>query len=336
MLDMFMSKRVKFHTGKQRLFLLDVKKYLNLSDKELVRRLHISTRTFTDWKREKFSVSLRAVQTLSKLARRQLPKNITIEEPFWYVNKGAKLGGITTYKKYGRVGGDEKKRKEAWQKWWEREGKFMPHPILKSKSIKKPKKNKDLAEFTGIVMGDGGITNRQVTITLHRKNDKLYAAFVVALIEKLFFVKPSIYHKKKAMADDIVISRTELTKFCHEELGLKIGNKVKQKIDIPDWIQRNKKFQIACVRGLVDTDGSIFIHRYRVGGKTYRYKKLAFTSLSLNLLYSAYSILKNLGLNPRIARDKDIWLDSQESVKNYFNLVGSHNPKHLKRYQSKL
>lgn len=336
MAESYTSKRVKFRAGGQCSFLLDIKKVSGLSDKEIVKRLNVSARTLADWKREKFSMSLNAVRALCKLTNRGLPKNIEIKDQFWYVHKAAKLGGLAVYKKYGHIGGDEEKRKERWRQWWEKEGKFIPPPIFKSKPIKKPEKGIDLAEFVGILMGDGGISKRQVTITLHRKDDKLYAGFVIALIKKLFSVKPGIYHEKKALADDIVVSRTELVKFCSEELGLKVGNKVKQQIDIPDWIKRNKKFQIACARGLIDTDGSIFTHRYKVNGKTYSYKKLAFTSLSHKLLMSTYSILKNLGLNPRLSRNREVWLDSQESVKNYFKLVNSHNPKHLKRYRDKL
>lgn len=298
--------------------------------------MSISARTLTDWKREKFSMTLRAVKTLDKLAGRGLPKDIEVKDRFWYVHKGAKLGGIATYKKYGRIGGDEKKRKEAWQKWWEKEGKFLIRKtISKRKEIDSPKKSSELAEFVGIMLGDGGISKTQVIITLNSDSDFAYSIYVRDLLKRLFSVEPSIHKKKSSRALDIVISRKNLVDYC-QSIGLKVGNKIKQGVDIPDWIKRNKKFQIACVRGLIDTDGSIFAHRYKVEDKAYSYKKLVFTSLSRNLLHSTYSILKNLGLNPRIARDQDVWLDSQESVKNYFNLVSSHNPKHLKRYQSKL
>lgn len=331
---MFISKRVKFHTGKQRLFLLDVKKHLNLSDKELTKRLRISTRTFTDWKREKFSVSLQAVQALSRFAHRQLPKNITIEEPFWYVRKGAKLGGITTYKRYGRVGGDEKKRKEAWQKWWEKEGKFLIRKtISKRKGIDKPKKSSELAEFMGIMLGDGGISKTQVIITLNSDSDRAYSIYVRDLLKRLFNVEPSIYKKKSSRALDIVISRKNLVDYC-QLIGLKVGNKIKQGADIPDWVKRNKKFQISCMRGLIDTDGTIITHRYKSKGKLYSYKKVTFTNFSKPLIMSTISILKNLSLNPRIARENNIWLDSIQDVKYYFKIIGSHNPKHLNKYKN--
>ena len=150
----------------------------------------------------------------------------------------------------------------------------------------------------------------------------------------LFEVTPAVYHDAKDSVNNIVISRKNLVKFCVEKLDLKIGNKIRQQVDIPEWIKRNKKFQIACVRGLIDTDGSVIIHKYGVNGKLYNYKKLQFTSLSRPLLLSVYKILKDLEVNPRLARQKEVWIDSKMSVKKYFDIVGSHNLKHLNRYRN--
>ena len=146
-------------------------------------------------------------------------------------------------------------------------------------------------------------------------------------------MKPAIYEDKEDSVFDVTISRVELVRYCINDLGLKIGNKVKQQVDVVDWIKQNKKFMIACVRGLIDTDGSVFDHKYRVNGKSYSYKKMDFSSSSRPLLSSVYAFLKNLGLKPRITKDgKKIRLESVEDVKKYFRLIGSHNPKHLNRY----
>ena len=209
MAELFISKRVIFPRGKQRKFILQAKKTLGLSYLELAILLKISNRTLTDWKREKFSMNLRAVKILLKKTNRKIPKNIKIKEPFWYVNKGANLGGIAVYKKYGRIGGDPEYRKKKWYEWWKNKGKHRKHPIIAvTKPIKKPHFSKELAEFVGIVMGDGGITNRQITITLHDKDDKAYSQFVVPLIKRLFNVPIGIYHRKEESVMNFIISRT--------------------------------------------------------------------------------------------------------------------------------
>lgn len=329
------SKRVFFPKTKQKTFILKAKRKLGLTDAKIANLLKITQRTLTDWKREKFSISLDAVKTILKKTDMDFPENVEIRNPFWYVNIGGRSGGLAVYNKYGIVGGNPEKRKRKWREWWEKKGKFLNHPILQCKSINKPKKNRDLAEFVGIVLGDGGITKRQITITLHQKDDKEYIKYIIELIKKLFKVNASLYDKKNCAAKNVIISRTKLVNFFVEELGLKIGNKTKQQIDIPNWIKRKQQFQIACVRGLVDTDGSVFSHKYKVNRKSYIYKKMTFTNHSKPLLLFVYNALKNLGLNPRLAKEKnDIWLDNQKDIRKYFLIIKPHNPKHIKRYSN--
>jgi len=86
------------------------------------------------------------------------------------------------------------------------------------------------------------------------------------------------------------------------------------------------------MRGLTDTDGCIFTHRYKVNGKFYTYKKLVFTSYSKPLRQSVFNILRGVSLNPRLAQDRDVRLDSIKDMQRYFQLISSHNPKHLNKY----
>ena len=295
--------------------------------------LGISERTLTDWKREKFTMSHRAVTLLAEKTRLS-PKNTMVKDAWWHIKSAAYKGGIAHYKKYGRVGGDPATRKKAWRKWWEERGRVKTHPSIGVfLPVAKPKKSARLAEFVGIMLGDGGITTYQLVVTLHHIDDLPYSRFVVKLIETLFKITPRVYHSPKNSVLDITLSRKELVTFCTQTLGLKMGNKVKQQVDIPDWIKGNKKFLRACVRGLVDTDGSVFTHTYRVKSKPYSYKKLAFTSRSKPLRGSVYTALLNFGLHPRLSGSADVRLDSKNDMQKYFTLVSSHNPKHLNRYR---
>ena len=330
--ELINKMRVLFKKGKQKKFLDKILSKISINEAAEV--CSLSERTIRDWRREKFLPQDRALRKLCQKTGISFPSNIELKDDYWYTVNGSSAGGFAVYKKYGRIGGDPEYRKKKWYEWWEQKGKYKHHPIINTAlSIKKPRKSEQLAEFIGIVMGDGGITKRQITITLHSKDDKEYGKFVVALIKKLFDVPVGTYYYKVYHAINFIISRSELVKFCTEELGLKIGNKVKQQIDIPDWIKRNKQYAIACVRGLVDTDGSVFTHRYKVNGKWYKYKKLAFTSYSEPLRQSVFNILKENGLNPRLAQKRDVRLDSIKDMQTYFQLIGFHNSKHLKRYK---
>lgn len=201
------------------------------------------------------------------------------------------------------------------------------------KAIQRPRKSALLAEFFGIMLGDGGMSEYQATVTLHSIDDFEYSTFIIKTIEKLFKYTPSIIFRKNTPVLVLCMSRIQLVQFLHV-LGLPIGNKINQNIDIPHWIKHRKDFAISCVRGLIDTDGSVFSHHYLSKARSYSYKKLSFTSASPLLLESVAHILKELGMKPRFGSNKDVRLDSIKDMKRYFSMVGTHNPKHLRRYLS--
>ena len=330
MAESFKDKRVVFPSGKQKAFLESINQKLTVE--AMARASNRSERAIRDWRREKFSMSLTAVRALSARTRIPIPKDVLIRDAYAHIAKASRMGATATIKKYGCIPRNEKHRKEQWRFWWESTGKFKKNSILESKSVHRPKKSIELAEFIGIMMGDGGISEYQIVVTLHHVDDLEYAAFVTKLIKKLFKIQPKIYHSPKNSVNDIVVSRKELVHYLHE-LGLPIGNKVKQQFDIPEWIKYNEKFAIACLRGLIDTDGCIFVHRYKMKGKLYTYKKLSFASASKPLRQSVHNLLHKAGFHPRIA-GTNIRLDRIEDMRRYFSLIGSHNPKHLRRYES--
>lgn len=201
------------------------------------------------------------------------------------------------------------------------------------KPVGKPIHSPELAEFVGIMMGDGGISSYQATVTLHRIDDLEYSAFVVDTITHLFGYTPYVLDRERESALSIVMSRIELVRFL-QEIGLPIGDKIRSGLDIPVWIKARKDLLVHCIRGLIDTDGSVFTHSYMSKGKRYSYKKLSFTSASKPLLQSMVIALREFGMHPRIGRNRDVRLDSIADMKRYFAIIGTHNPKHLRRYLS--
>ncbi len=297
----------------------------------IARLISVCPRTVRDWRREKFLIPYNALLLIARTYNLPLPHIVQKETQFWYVTKGAHKGGLASYEKQGGQIGDPKVRKQKWHEWWEKKGKlysnFPFHPL----PFHKPRKSAALAEFMGTMMGDGGMTKWQFTITLHHINDLAYCKFVVSLIEKLFGIVPAVRHVVKNSVNIITVSRSQLIQHLHE-LGLPIGNKVKQNFDIPEWIKKNEKYMIACIRGLVDTDGSVFTHQYRVNGKKYGYKKLSFCSVSPPLRNTVQTFLRNHGFHVRVSRGVDLRIESKAGVAHYMKLIGSHNPKHLNRY----
>jgi hypothetical protein len=324
------QQRASFRRGAQTKFIVSLEKTLDIGLSELASIAKVNRRTIYDWRREKFSMSLPALKKLCLRANIPIPRSIQVRDPFWYVSNGGKVGGIAVMKKYGRVPIDPEYRESQWRNWWEREGKFTPRQIYTPLPFKKPTRSSELAEFMGIMMGDGGMSNYQISVTLHHVDDEKYGQYVVRLMKKLFGVTPTIRHIPKISVNTYTVSRTEIVKYLHG-LGLAIGNKIRQQIDIPNWIKSNRQYRLACIRGLIDTDGSVVIHKYFSGSKYYTYKKLDFTSRSVLLLRSVNGILTGLGIKNSMRKD-NIRIEAQKDVKMYFDIVGSHNPKHIKRY----
>lgn len=334
MTEQLKSKRVEFQLGKQKEFIVISKKELNLTWQNLAEVAKTSARNLNDWKNEKFSMPLFAVENICKKRGCKIPNSIILKDQYWYTEKAGLAGGNATYEKYGIIGGDQKRRKEKWQEWWEEEGKLHPNKILQPLPFRKSKFSKELAEFVGIILGDGGISDMQVTVTLHRIVDEEYAKFVRKMIEKLFDIKAGKYCRKESLADNIVISRIGLVNFF-ETIGLRKGNKVRHQVDVPQWIKKNNNFKVACLRGLVDTDGCVIIHRYKSKDKMYCYKKLSFTNRSFPLLKSVKNFLTELEIRCRITKDNyEVRIDAKKDVERYFEIVGSHNPKHMLRYKN--
>ena len=327
MAETFNSSRALFPEGKQRVFLTTVEQKIPLNAMSQICKC--SGRTIRDWRREKFAMKVACVHSLCQYACMAIP-TFKVRDAYSHVQEAGIKGAQAVIAKYGRIPVDEKSRKAGWRKWWETKGKLDRHPILLRRSIRKPSKDADLAEFIGIMMGDGGISRYQVIVTLHHLDDLEYSGFVGKLMKKLFGTEPRVYTSLKYSVNDLVISRRELVEFLHG-LGLPVGNKIQQKIDIPIWIKNEKRFSIACLRGLMDTDGSVIIHSYRSKGKPYSYKKLSFCSHSKPLQISVAKILADLGMHPRLD-GYNVRLASISDVKKYFSVVSSHNPKHLKRY----
>ena len=320
------DKRVLFLSGKQNLFMEEVLRVVDI--KKAAKLCSVSERTIRDWRREKFLMSYGSYKKLCNKAEIILPVKVKLQDRYWYTKKGGIIGGRVVYRKYGIVGGSPEIRKVNWRRWWNEKGRYKS-VIGKSKPVKMPKISVDLAEFFGIMMGDGGMTKSQMMVTLNKDDDKLYVSHVISLMKKLFEIEPSVHDVGSVTR--ISISRVELVKFCHS-LGLKIGHKINQNLDVPDWIKKSNQFKKACIRGLFDTDGCVYQEVHKVGGKTYSYIRLAFSSASPHLRLTILESLECFGFHPKFRPKRNIQLESKLEIVQYFASIGTSNPKHQVRY----
>ena len=303
-----------------------------MSNAEVAKFAGVHSRTFNGWRREEYLMPFVVATKLADEANITLPKNAKLEDRYWYTRVGAKAGWEVVKDKYGRVPVNEEYRQRKWREWWEKTGKHTAHKIInRPKSFKKPRLSRDLAEFVGIMIGDGGMSERQLNITLHHIDDYAYGQYVRGLLKKLFRVPVAFHERKERSTINVVISRTALVVFCHDTLGLKVGDKIRQRVDIPDWVMNSQACRESCVRGLWDTDGCIFNECHGIKGKKYCYPRMSFVSASPRLCKSVMRILSTSGFSPVMRGSRKVQLERRQDIIDYFRKIGTNNPKHRKR-----
>jgi intein/homing endonuclease len=191
-----------------------------------------------------------------------------------------------------------------------------------------PKYSIDLAEFFGIMMGDGGINNLwQATISLNSIKDTHFALYIYKLCKKLFNIVPAVRKRKESNTQIISLASTTVVDFLVVN-GLMRGNKLKQGLKIPEWILGKRSYCKSCIRGLVDTDGCMFVHVHKVKGKVYKNIGLTFTSFSPDLIFQVAEIFAEFGIVPHISGEgKSIYLYQEEAVVKYLKIFGTSNPR---------
>ena len=122
-----------------------------------------------------------------------------------------------------------------------------------------PATNQELAEFFGILTGDGYIGEYQerqaliIGITGNKIKDSDYLNNIVSsMVKNLFNLEPKIYHIKNQNTLQLTICSKGIFHFLREN-GFRSGRK--GEIVPPLWITSNKNYMAYFVRGfLIQTD----------------------------------------------------------------------------------
>ncbi len=166
------------------------------------------------------------------------------------------------------------------------------------------------------------------------RDDRLYADYVGDLIFSLFGYRPSIIEYPKYSVIRIIVTGVLFVKMM-EDLGLKVGDKVRHQVGIPEWIKFKENYFRACIRGLFDTDGGTFFHKHCTRGYHYRHFRLTFTSASRCLLDDFRNCL---GVDEILIHGKKdcLFLYKGDDIGKFFEIYGPRNLKHKDRYEEYL
>ena len=330
-----MESRLKISCFSQRKFLKDIKLSSGLTWKELAKIYKISDRTLRDWASAKFFMSYIIAIDLSNKFSIPLPKNFKILPRSWHLQKAASKGGLKRQELYGLLGNIESRKKGgiiSQQKRKENPEKYKLLGCLVRKKFKTPLFSEELAELIGIILGDGALNNAQLRITLSRIVDKKYAIWVRTLIGKIIGEVPSWGERKNDNTIELTLSGVGLVEVL-EKLGLIRGNKVRNQVGFPQWILKERRYRIACIRGLFDTDGGFYFHHHYKWKDKRPYLGWSFTNFSIPILKEFQSTLNLLGLNPKNIDNKKLYMYSIKDLSKYMDIVGTHNPKNVEKYK---
>ena len=197
-----------------------------------------------------------------------------------------------------------------------------------------------MAELIGALIGDGYIyrANRkyQIGFVGSPKTDRGYFEKLQKLIFSEWKKKAKIKFRERGIR--IVIDSKEIANFLIDELKIPHGEGKCEKVKIPDEIAKDWRLVRNTIRGIADTDGSIFVARKP---RIEKYPSIEITTVSRSLAEQLREILIKKGF--KVAK---IWsyksktskrtaykvpLNGKKNLKKWIKEVGFSNPYKLKR-----
>lgn len=198
--------------------------------------------------------------------------------------------------------------------------------------------NYKLSELVGIIIGDGCLYNRKgnylILISGNIKEDKKYYKNISRFIFKTINKQPTIKIHQRALR--LIIKNKNFFNFFYEHLEMKYHGDKTYKVIIPSLVLENVGFTKACLRGIVDTDGSVFTSD-KPGSPNY--PSIEITTVSKSLAFQIKDILKKLEYRVTLrwydpkndvqVRTYKIGLNGWLMLRKWYNDIGFSHP--LKR-----
>ncbi len=152
-------------------------------------------------------------------------------------------------------------------------------------------KDGDLAEFIGVILGDGHIEIFPRTERLELFSNASNLGFVnryKLFMKNIFSKNPLVVKRSNAQCIKLSLYQKNISR----RLGIFAGARKNRKIMVPAWILRNSSFLIRYLRGLYEAEGSFCVHQ-----STSTYKFL-FSNRNSSLRMNVYNGMKKLGFHP--------------------------------------
>ena len=138
-----------------------------------------------------------------------------------------------------------------------------------------------------------------------------------------FGVEPHIYYPKFDNSIRCVLYSKEIVEFINS-VGFPVGRKKNFDILIPSEIRNNKDYSKSFIRGMLDTDGSVYPQR--------RTNMILDISIKdTKLLNSVREICNGLDIDFGYTHNR-VFLSNSMKVKDFFNKIGSSNLRNIIKF----
>jgi DNA-binding transcriptional regulator WhiA len=175
------------------------------------------------------------------------------------------------------------------------------------------KKDGNLAELIGVILGDGHIRAYPRTEELSIFSNSNNLGFVKRysnLVENIFGKKPAITQHSGQNCIRIRIYEKHIS----SRLEIPFSPRRDLKISIPSWIISNKKYIVRYLRGLYEAEGSHSVHL-----PTYTYK-VQFSNRNVSMLKNVFKLVSKIGFHPHGGKNM-IQLSKKDEVFKFLDLI---------------
>ena len=201
---------------------------------------------------------------------------------------------------------------------------------------------KNIAELIGVIIGDGCIVYRPklgkycIEIVGDNKRDREYFSYLAYLVFSAIGKYPHIAYRSRGLR--LRFYSKEFVAFLTLDLDMAHGKGKGKKVSIPQQIFNSHELLVSCIRGIADSDGTIFLS-HKVGCKD-PYITIEITTTSKTLAQQLLAALASFGFRVRWRRyHKEgalpiyrISLNGESQACKWFDKIGFSNKRKSSKY----
>lgn len=205
------------------------------------------------------------------------------------------------------------------------------------RDIKLPNKpSTELAEFVGIVLGDGHLHKTQncITITGSLEDFFYYKYSVIPLIKQLFNITYSFKKRNDRSSYYIFFNSQGIMQFLSKTLNMCRGNKINARI--PIFIQKQDSYKKSFLRGLFDTDGCLKFSKQTK--KFNYYPRIDIGFKQSDFVWRVIDLVKQLKFNYCVFFDNrnhtqvKFQISGEKNLEKWIKVIDSNNPVQKTKY----